>query len=384
MNKKVGIERCASYEPQEVYGALKRAVELAGDLNVTGKVVLLKPNILFDSPPETVVCTHPVFLEAAIKLVGEMGAKRILVGDSPAIQGSGFSAKASGLEDVIRKNGAEWMDFTAKKIDLACPDGKVIKKFTLTHAAEEADIVISIPKLKTHQLMYFTGAIKNIFGLVPSLSKSTYHVRFPSREAFASMLVDLILAVKPAYAFMDAVIGMEGHGPGSGNPRHAGLVFASSNLLAMDIAATSVIGYPSAKTPVNKDALERGIWLSDPGEIEYPALSPADVRIHDYVKIPIKSSKSQFLDFVLPGPLKKLRDSFAPLPVINHNTCVRCGDCRRICASELISTSGEGKERLMIINHDRCIRCFCCHEVCPVKAIDITKRRGGTRLFQDF
>jgi len=377
MNKKVGIERCASYDPSEVYEALKRAVELSGDLDVAGKTVLLKPNILSDTPPEKAVCTHPAFLEAAIRLVREMGAKRIFAGDSPGLQPPGFSAKASGLGEVIRKNDAEWVDFTKGKIDVACPEGKVVKKFTMTQVVKEVDMIISIPKLKTHQLMYFTGAMKNIFGLIPSVAKSPYHARFSSRESFAAMIVDLNLAVKPAYAFMDAIIGMEGHGPAAGNPRQVGLVMASSNLLAMDVAATTVMCYPPSGIPVSKDALSRGYWLTSFDEIEYPGLSPADVRIPDFVKLPLKRARSQFLDFVLPGPLRRLRDSLEPVPEINHDTCIHCGDCSRICASNAITPTGEGKARREIIDYRRCIRCFCCHEICPVKAIGVVKGKSG-------
>ena len=373
VNKKVGIQRCPSYESEAVYGALKKAVELAGGLVVAGKTVLLKPNILFDASPEKHVCTHPVFLEAAIKLVREMGASHILVGDSPGLQLPGFTGKVSGLGETTKKNNAEWIDFTREKSEFPCPEGKVVKKFTLTQAAREADIIISLPKLKTHQLMYFTGAMKNIFGLVPSAAKSPFHARFSGRTSFASMIVDLNIAVKPAYAFMDAITGMEGPGPAAGDPRHIGLVMASSNLLAIDAAACAIIGYPVKEIPVNKEALGRGIWLSDFGEIEYPGLAPDEVRIPDFVKIPFKKSDSQLFDFILPRPLRRLKDSFAPRPVIRHDTCIRCGDCHRICASGAIDCPGEGKERPMIIDYRRCIRCFCCHEICPVKAIDVRK-----------
>ena len=371
MNKKVGIEHCASYDPVGVYTALKRAVELAGGLEVAGKSVLLKPNILSDRPQEKAVTTHPVFLEAAITLVREMGASRILVGDSPGLQTIGFTGKVSGLRGAAEKSGAEWVDFTKERFDLACIEGKVTKKFNVTQVVRDVDLIISLPKLKTHQLMYYTGAMKNIFGLIPSMSKSPYHARFSSRESFASMLVDLNLAVKPAYAFMDAIIGMEGPGPGSGNPRQIGLVMASSNLLAMDIAASAVIGYPPLVIPTNREALSRGHWLKNPDEIEYPGLKPSDARIPNFVKIPLKKTSSQFLDFLMPRPLQRWRDSFLPGPEVKHGACVRCGDCTRICSSQAMSFSKS--KTTIIIDYHRCIRCFCCHEICSVKAIDVKK-----------
>ena len=378
MNKRVGIERCSSYVPETVYAALKRAVELAGDLDAAGKTVLLKPNIISDTPPEKAVTTHPVFLEAAIRLVRERGASRILVGDSPGIQIPGFSGKVSGLGEAAKRNGAEWVDFTKEKIEIPCPMGKVMKKFTVTKAVEEADLIISLPKLKTHQLMNFTGAMKNTFGLIPSLAKTPFHGRFPACGSFASMLVDLNLAVKPGYALMDAVIGMEGPGPSAGKPRHIGLVLASSNLLALDVAASVIIAYPPEELPLNREALNRGYWLSDFREIEYPGLSPDDVRIPDFVKVSIKRSGSRFLNFLLPGPVKRLIDTRSTGPEIDHSICIRCGDCMRICDSRAISTENKkqngASRRRMIIDYSRCIRCYCCHEICPAKAIDVKKK----------
>ena len=364
MNKKVSIERCSSYNYEEVYNSLKRAAEKAGGLDVAGKTVLLKPNILADEDPKKAITTHPVFVEAAIRLIREMGSPRILVGDSPSSHGPDFSAQVSGIAQVTQKNGAEWVYFSKKEIDVPFPDGKVMKKFSLTRVLEDADIIINLPKLKTHQFMFFTGAIKNMFGLVPSSAKSPFHGRFSRRELFAAMLVDLNLAVKPAYAFMDAITGMEGSGPFAGNPRHIGLVLASSNMLAMDIAACNIVGYPPLDIPVIKDALLRKHWLKNINEIEYPGLTPSDVRIGNFVKIPIPKSSSQ--------------DNSAPQ--INHTRCIRCSDCLRICPAQAMSLDGKGKESQVEIDYDLCIRCFCCHEICSAKAIDIAKKPPNRKV----
>jgi uncharacterized protein (DUF362 family)/Pyruvate/2-oxoacid:ferredoxin oxidoreductase delta subunit len=380
MNSQVAIVRCGSYEVEQVYAALRLAVEAAPSLDVSGKTVLLKPNIVFDSPPEKAIVTHPVFLEAAIRLVKDMGASRILAGDSPGLQRPNFTAKLSGLGAVAERMGAEWVDFTREKYDLPCPGGRTVRQFSVTAAVRDADCIISLPKLKTHQLMYYTGAMKNLFGLIPSVAKSPMHVRYPSREAFASMIVDLNLAAKPCYALMDGVVGMEGPGPGSGDPRPIGLVFASPNLLAMDLAASEIIGYPPLEIPVAREALNRRVWLNSPSEIGYPLLKPEELRIGDFRKIPLKKSGGQLTEFLLPGFFRKFRERLTPRPVIDRSVCLRCGECARICGSKAMTLSGEGAEKRIRINYDACIRCYCCHEICPAKAIAIEKVPLGAAL----
>jgi uncharacterized protein (DUF362 family)/Pyruvate/2-oxoacid:ferredoxin oxidoreductase delta subunit len=371
INNKVSIERCGSYNPDELYQALKTAAQAAGIPEVKGKTILLKPNILMDAEPEKAITTHPAFLEAVIRLVQEWGASRILAGDSPSLQGPRFTARVCGIEEVIRKSGIEWVDFTKGKTELKVPKAKVQRSFTISGIYDEVDMIINLPKLKTHQLMYFTGAMKNMFGLIPSLAKSPFHVRYSKREDFASMIVDLNMMEKPVYALMDAVLAMEGPGPSGGTPRKTGLVLASSNFLAMDIAACAVIGYPPQMIPVNREALARQIWLKDIKEIEYPLLNPGEAQIPDFEKILFKKSGAQIIDFVLPKPLKKLIGAKSPAPYIDHTICIRCGDCMRICAPKAISVSGSGDSKQMEINRQHCIRCYCCHEICPAKAIEV-------------
>ena len=377
MNKKVGIVKCPSYDTEEVYKAVKNSAEMAGYPDVEGKTVLMKPNILLDISPDKATTTHPAILEAAIRLVLELGAKRILVGDSPGMQKPGFQGKLSGHGEVTAKYGAEWVDFGSEKCELIFSAENRTRKFNITKAVLLADIIVNLPKLKTHQLMFYTGAMKNLFGLIPGLTKSTYHVTCPNREAFGTMLVDLCEAIearKPVYSIMDAVVGMEGPGPMAGSPRQVGLIMASSNMLAIDIAATTIMAYPPFQIPTNSEALQRGKWLKDIEEIEYPGCIPADLRSPSYIKIPLKKNTSTLLGFILRGPLRRFRNLGIPGPEINHSVCIRCADCQRICASEVITAADAGKERYFIIDYKRCIRCYCCHEICPAKAIHIAKR----------
>jgi len=141
--------------------------------------------------------------------------------------------------------------------------------------------------------------------------------------------------------------------------------------LAMDVAASSIVGYPPQLIPVNMEALARKIWLKDFSEIEYPLLKPQEVMVRDFLKIPFKKTGSQLLDFITPRPLKKIFAQKNPLPVIDGNSCVCCSDCVKICASGAIKLTNLDGAMRIVIDNDRCIRCYCCHEVCSEKAIKV-------------
>ena len=380
MDPRVGLVPCDDYNDNKVYESLCDAVSLAGGIDADGKTVLLKPNILFDAPPEKALTTHPAFLKAAIKIVREAGASRILVGDSPGLQKPGFSGRKSGLRQVSDEMECEWVDFTKSKYELECPEGKVSRSFTVSGVLQEADMIISLPKLKTHQLMYFTGALKNMFGLVPSLLKSPFHLSHPSREGFAAMIVDLNTGISADFAMMDGIIGMEGHGPAAGSPRKAGIVLASSNLLALDITASGIIGYPPESIPINREALSRGIWLNSMDEIKVKGLKIEEAVIKDFRKIQMGGGKTQVDIFLLPNIIRKIRDRFTPVPVFSEKTCVYCGDCIRICPAGALEFSGKGSRKKIEPDYTKCIRCYCCHEVCQVNAIDIHRKPFKTIL----
>ena len=217
----VSLVACASYDPAVLRAAAARAFDLADGPDPSGKTVLLKPNLLSASHPDKAVTTHPEVLRAAIRLFRERGAARILVGESPGWQSASLVAGRTGTRAVVEEEGAEWADFSESAV-LEVPEGRVVKRFDVARAALDADILVSLPKLKTHKLLYFTGAAKNLFGIVPGLGKSRYHLRYPERREFGAMITDLVLASKPAFALMDAGVGMEGPGPGNGTPRPLG------------------------------------------------------------------------------------------------------------------------------------------------------------------
>ncbi|MDP3179462.1 MAG: DUF362 domain-containing protein, partial [Spirochaetaceae bacterium] len=214
MKALVHIARCPDYDQERVDEAVREACESANFPDAVGKTVLFKPNILIGANPDRAVSTHPSVLRAAIRYAKAKGAARVLVGDSPSFQAGGSAFRKSGLQDAAQEEGAEWADFeVGERLD--APEGRVAMGFTVASAALQADVLVSLCKLKNHTLMYYTGALKNLFGCIPGLLKAQFHVRFPDRKRFGVMLNDLAQALAPEFSLMDAVIGMEGPGPGS-------------------------------------------------------------------------------------------------------------------------------------------------------------------------
>ncbi|MEI6876848.1 MAG: DUF362 domain-containing protein, partial [Spirochaetota bacterium] len=189
MKAQVSIVRCSDYETAAVDAAVKKACDDAGFPDAAGKTVLFKPNILMGAEPEKAVSTHPAVLRAAIRYAKSRGASRVWVGESPGFQVGTAAFRKSGLLAVAEEEGAEWVDFS-DAVQVDNPEGKVVKNFTIARAAMEADILVSLCKLKTHTLMYYTGAMKNLFGCVPGLQKPQFHMRFPERLRFGQMLLN--------------------------------------------------------------------------------------------------------------------------------------------------------------------------------------------------
>jgi len=362
----VAITFCNTYEPETLDRAVRQVTDDPTFPDCKGKKVLLKPNILSDANVENAITTNPAVVRAVIHLLKEKGASSIKLGDSPGLQAPGFIPQKCGIAALCEEEGVEWIDFTKDPIVHEIPFTKQVN-LPLARAVDEADILISLPKCKTHQLMYTTGAAKNLFGLVPSLHKSACHVKCTSRERFADMIAGINAIAKPDYAIMDAVIGMEGAGPANGSPRHIGLLLGSHDVFALDWAEAVIMGYDPHTIPIVNAGLEHHLGE----EPRYTLLQAQSLVIPDFKRIAQQKGSHLFGNLVLPFFTRPLRRRAVrnqrPAPVFGSPNCILCQRCVTICPAHALT---RGDKRI-VIDTRKCVRCYCCHEICPANAIII-------------
>lgn len=366
----VGLQLCPDYDFDKVYNSILELFKIVPPPDFKGKTILLKPNILYPKKPELAVCTHPVVVGAVVKAFVQGGAKKVIVGESPAMANSTSAAKATGMYEQVIKNGGEWQDFKESKI-AEFPNGKVVKQFNFAKPLFEADIVVSISKLKTHQFMAYTGAIKNLFGLIVGLEKAQIHYRFPDRTDFADFITDLTICANPTYAIMDAIVGMEGPGgPGSGTPKELGFLSASNNILALDWTCASLVGYKPHSIPILEQALKRGFWLKSEEEIQTVGASKEDCQCLNFK---IVKEPSPTLQKMIPNWINFLaKKVFIKTPHFNHKKCIKCKRCEKICPAKLINMTGKNQTAILT-EPKKCLHCYCCHEICVGNAIKLRR-----------
>ncbi len=371
MSYHVSIEKCGSYDDHEVRKAVKACLAPLGGLESVvseGDRVLLKLNLLSAKAPEAAVTTHPAIVRATVELVRELGATPVL-GDSPGGGSTAASYKAllekTGIQDVVDNTGCELVRFDEAKREVAATNTKTFKKLVLANAVTEADVIIGLPKLKTHNLTYYTGAVKLLYGYVPGLFKTEYHLHTANDiNLFADLLLDIYETYPPALTLMDAIVGMEGAGPSNGKPRKIGLILSSKSCTALDYVAVTIAGFDPMSVPTVRLAQERGIG---PARLE-------DVRIYGERVRPLimedfEKTLTAMLSRTPPFLINTLRRFIAVKPIINVTNCKRCGECYRACPPNAIAfkkAQGPG------IDYNKCIRCYCCQELCPEGAITVS------------
>lgn len=383
MSNRVSILSCPDYAQEKVDAAIRQSIENIGGIKSfvsAGQRVLLKPNLLTIASPEEAITTHPAVVSAMVKLVQEAGGEPIIA-DSPGTvapyskRGLKSLYESTGMADVARRTGAA-LNWDTEIVEVSNPDGVVVKRLEIIKPVLDADVIINLPKLKTHILTTFTGAVKNLFGVIPGYNKGAYHVKFQKLELFSEMLLDVLGFVKPGLSVMDGIIGIEGDGPGKhGNPRSVGVLIASQDCVAIDVTACRIVGIARSSVPVLIAAIKRGWWNGELDqcegleEFDFIGNSIEEVKIDDFKKPstivdPENLIKRKWLQSIL---FSLIKSAFAYRPIPRKGDCLACGACIKACPQSAITIV----KKLAVVEHDKCIRCYCCHELCPEAAIDL-------------
>jgi uncharacterized protein (DUF362 family)/NAD-dependent dihydropyrimidine dehydrogenase PreA subunit len=374
MDNNVYIIQCKDYN--EIEDKLTSLINMMGGMGrfaKQGEKIVLKVNLLREARPEEAVSTHPSVVAAVANLTREEGAVPVIA-DSPG-GGYRYTTKTldkiyhtSGMHQAAKQAGIEVNRDTTSR-PMSYPDGILTKHFDIITPVLEANGVFNLCKMKTHLFTVMTGAVKNIFGVVPGLSKPGYHAKLHDVQRFAGMLLDLAHYVSPRLTIMDAVLAMEGDGPGTGDPKQVGLLIGSENPLALDIVASEIMGIDRMENPIIMEAERRALKPNSLEDIEVNGANLSDVKVADF-KRPQTSAGRLGLDRI-PWYLRILeplfKDALSVRPRVIWHRCIACGTCIKGCPMEAISFV---KERAFI-DDNKCIRCYCCHEVCPEEAIGL-------------
>lgn len=283
----VSLEKCNSYNQNEVNKSIKKLLDNLGGIKKfikRNQKVLLKPNVVKGTSPEAAVTTHPAVVEAVIKILKENNCE-VYIGDDPFSDEITEALKICGIYDVCKKHDARIAVFD-KKVNYQNKNGLVVKDFQLTHYFDEVNAIINLPKLKTHSQLYFTGAVKNLYSMMPGPKRGFYHLKYNKMEFFANMLLDLytLLRKKVVLNIMDGIYGMEGNGPCNGNPRFAGVLSASNDAVALDSVMCSLIGLDVNRLSTVHYAAKRKDYSFDKKNIKIVREKIENVRINPFIE----------------------------------------------------------------------------------------------------
>lgn len=358
----VFIHKCELYDENlldividNIFNEMKLNEKITKGMNV-----VLKPNLLAIRDEKTATTTHHLFTKCIAKKVISLGAKCTIC-DSPPGK---YSSK--GLSKVYEKLGYNEvedlgailnLDTTSKLVNIK---GKLVKNIEIISPILNADLVINLPKLKTHAMMNLTCAVKNLFGIVPGERKAEIHSLYPDYDGFANAIIDISNFVKNQVTIVDSIYSMEGNGPNSGTPRHTGLLFASYNQFELDYILSKVIKLKLEDAYTVKNSIERGL-LTNLKDIQIVGEKFEDVIMQDF-KLPDTISRKTFTRAF------KLTKFIKPYPTFDSKKCIRCKLCIDRCPVHALELKNN---KVVLKDKNKCIRCFCCSEHCPVHAVGI-------------
>lgn len=366
----VTLAYCRRYHPQTVRHGLEQLLEPYGGIGALvkpGQKALLKPNLLAAAAPAEAVTTHPLVIKVLTELIQEAGGK-VYIGDSPGNDRQEEAHRIAGLQKVIDDTGAEMLLF--KRVKEVKVNGFRERIIPLAAELDQVDLVINVAKLKTHALTGLTAAVKNVYGCVAGKHKKRFHLEHPLPLDFSHLLIDVYLAVKPAFSIIDAVVAMEGNGPRRGKPRQVGLLMASPSAVALDSAAAEIIGFRPEQVATVAAARKLKLPGSNLSDVQIRGLSLEDCRVKDFDRGPAASGTVSGLIANFPlAWFSNMIYARRPYPRVDSKLCNGCGVCFENCPAQVIDFS----KSIPDLDQYNCIRCYCCQELCAQGAIKLEK-----------
>jgi len=321
-----------------------------------GQRVLIKPNLLTDRTPAQAVTTHPEVARAVIRQVKQAGGVP-LVADSPA-NSTQLAAvwEKCGYRTLCEEEDIELLNLEKSGSETFDVQGLPVR---IAKAVLEADVVINLPKVKTHVLTTLTAAVKNLYGTVPGYLKTHLHRERPGTTPFGKLVADIHDIVRPALSIADGIVGMEGNGPSGGRPIDLGFLGASTDAYALDVSLCRVLGISPATVPYLRGYLQSA---------SVAGIELAGARVGDIT--PASFAAPSSLARLIPAWLAGLLGPLVWIRASVTEACVACGQCVKACPVDALV---QEKGAPPVVQAKRCIGCCCCHEICPEKAIDMTQ-----------
>lgn len=375
---KVALVNCSGYEEREVKESLSRGFDLIGGLEnviAPNSKVLIKPNLMGPFPPKKCATTNPTVIKYLSFFLKEINCD-VFIGDSPG--GVSYDMEEvfeiTGMNKIAFETRAKILNLSSFPVVTKRIDNLALPEIHISKVIEEIDVIISVPKLKTHSLTFFTGAMKNMFGLVPGFYKTYIHKRLPTNWKMSEGLVEIYNTLRPDLVVIDAIVGMEGRGASGGEPRKIGALIVSEDGVAADAIAAYLIGYNPVEIPMLQIAQDKGVGIATVKEIEVKGEDKDSIVVSDF-----KKPKSVELANIIGNKYQEF--AIGLRPTISDELCKKCGVCQENCPSGVITIT----EKKWKINYSSCIRCFCCQELCPYGAIRLEetwKTKLAKKLFK--
>lgn len=349
---KVIIRNCPDYEDEKVKAIIDEVLDTF-NVNFKNKNVFMKPNMLAPTRPEKGVTTHPVFIRTLIGALRGRGAKQVCVGDNPGMTGYAENERVARKSGIFEAAGETYKNISGGG-DIVNVGGTEV---LVSREILDADVIINLPRFKTHTLTLFTGAIKNMFGIIIGNGKVNTHRNFPGPVEFSNIMADICAIRPPELSVLDAVVVMQGNGPNAGSLRKVGKILASPDPVALDATALQMAGIPCDAVPMVGRGKELGLGDYDDIDID------GEVEVIPRFRLPITYRLPKgFIEHVV----NRIGCFFASrrIPKLIKKKCTGCKVCVEHCPANALTMEGKYPK----LNKPACISCFCCIELCTERA----------------